>query len=135
MSKTNLMESTILNMVFGGTAYTPPATLYVALFSAVTDAEAGTVTELSGSGYARVAVTNNVTNWPAASAGSKSNGTVITFPTATAAWLDTVSWGIYDAATAGNLLYYLTTPFVPAKVVQNGDTASFAAGALVITES
>jgi hypothetical protein len=51
-----------------------------------------------------VALTNNATNWPAGN--PKSNGTVITYTTATVDWLRALSWGILDAATAGNLLYW-----------------------------
>lgn len=126
-------ESTILNLLYGsvGAPYTPPATYHVALYStAPTDSTAGT--ELSGNGYARVAVTNNTTNFGAAgSAGAaRSNATAITFPAATGAWATAVAWGLLDASTAGNLLVYgnLTT----SKTLANGDTASFAIGALSI---
>lgn len=50
--------------------------MYVGLCTDV--AEDGTITgEPSGSSYARVAVTNNATNFPAASGGSKANGATI----------------------------------------------------------
>lgn len=67
------------------------------------DAGTGGV-EVSGGGYARVSITNNTTNFPNASNGSKSNGTVITFPSATVAWGTVVGWGIWDASTGGNLI-------------------------------
>ncbi len=44
-------------------------------------------TEVTGGSYARVTLTNNATNWPNASAALKKNGTVITFPTASADWM------------------------------------------------
>jgi hypothetical protein len=79
-------------------------------------------------------VTNNSTNFPAASGGAKSNGTAITFPQATANWAggaDLTHVVLFDAATAGNPIMYgaLTTP----KPVLNGDTASFAVGDLDFT--
>ncbi len=40
----------------------------------------------SGTGYARVSYTNNSTNWPAASAATKRNGTLLDFGSATADW-------------------------------------------------
>lgn len=130
---TNAYESTILNLLYGavGSPYTPPGTYYVALFStAPTDSTAGT--ELSGNGYARVAVTNNTTNFGAAGSGgaARANATAITFPTATGAWSAATSWAFMDASTAGNNLVYgdLTTP----KTLASGDTASFAIGALSI---
>jgi len=129
--KSDYLENKVLDFLLGGVSYTPPATVYIALFTAApTDAGGGT--EVSGGGYARVAVTNNTTNFPAASNGSKSNGTTITFPTATADWGTVVAVGIFDAATNGNLLFWanLTT----SKTIQNGDTAQFAAGSLTFTE-
>ncbi len=109
-------------------AFTAPAT-HVALFT-VAPSDTGGGTEVTGGAYARVTVTNNATNWPAATGATaaKSNGTVITFPTATAAWGTVVAFGIFDAATVGNLLWWgdLTT----VKAVASGDTASFAIGSL-----
>lgn len=130
-SKSDYLEAKVLDHVLGGPDYTRPATIYVALYTtAPTDAGGGV--EVSGGSYSRVAVTNNSTNWPATSGGTKSNGTSITFPTATASWGTVQAVGLLDAATGGNLLFWATleTP----KSVGAGDTASFAAGALVLTE-
>ncbi len=132
-SKSDYLETKILDHVLGGPDYTRAATVHVALFTAApTDAGGGT--EATGGAYARVAVTNNATNFPAATgpASTKKNGTAITFPKATASWGTVVSWGIFDAATAGNLLYWgnLTT----SKSVGIDDTPSFAANAITITE-
>jgi len=134
-SKSNYLENAILDHWLGGPDYTRPATVYVALFTdsnTQTQRDAGTVTEVSGSAYARVAVTNNSTNWPAASGGSKSNGTAITFPTPTGSWGTVTAFGIYDASTAGNLLAHgdLAASQTPA----SGNTVSFAVGSLVVQE-
>lgn len=124
------LENEILDHIFGAAAWTAPATLYVAaLTTSPTDAGGGT--EVSGGNYARVAVTNNLTNFPAASGGSKSNGTAITFPTASASWGSVTHVGIYDATSGGNLLGYAALSL--AKTVDNGDTLQFAAGALTLT--
>lgn len=130
----NYLEAKVLDAVFGQTALPAIGTVYVALYTATpTDANASG-TEVTGGGYARVAVTNNVTNWPAASGTAptrKANGTAITFPAPTANWGTITSFAIYDASTAGNELAWgaLTTN----KTVNNGDAApSFAAGALTI---
>lgn len=133
MAFTTYTDNTFLNLMFGATAYTAPATLYVGL-STTTPAVGGTgITEPVGNAYARVAVTNNVTNFPAAASGSKSNGTTITFPTATGTWGTVTYFFISDASTAGNILGYgvLNT----AQTVANGDTLSFAASALTISLS
>ena len=104
---TNYAEGKILDLIFGNTSYSVPATLYCALFT-VTPADDGTGgTEVTGGSYARVAVTNNTTNFPNATLGNpsvKQNGTAITFTTATADWGTVVGMGFYDASSSGNLI-------------------------------
>lgn len=126
----DFLELEVLDHVFGAAAYTAPATLYVGLFTA-TPSDTGGGTEVTGGSYARKSVTNNATNFPAASSGSKSNGTAITFAAATASWGIITSFGIFDAASAGNLLVW--GPLTANKTVDSGDTVSFAIGALTIT--
>lgn len=104
-SKSNYLENALLDHVLGGGDYTRPATVYAALFT-VAPGEAAGGTEVTGGSYARVAITNNATNFPAASGGSKSNGTAITFPQASANWGTVVALGVFDASTSGNLLFY-----------------------------
>lgn len=132
-AKTNYLEDAIVNHIFRGTSYTPPTDLQVALFTAITDGEAGTVTEVAGGGYARVSVPPGTANWAATVGGNgtTSNVNAITFPAPTANWGQVTGWGIYDQL--GNLLYYanLTTP----KTVNAGDPApSFAPGALTVQD-
>lgn len=132
-SFSDFLENELLDHVFGNAAYTAPATLYISAYTAApTDAGGGT--EVSGNAYARVAVTNNATNFPAASGGAKSNGVAIVFPTATpATWGSVVAIGIHDALTAGNLLGYdgAITP----KTVAANDTLRIPIGDLDITLS
>jgi hypothetical protein len=130
-SKSDYLENEILDHVLGGGDYSRPATVYVALYT-VAPTDAGGGTECSGGSYARVAVTNNSTNWPAASSGAKANGTAITFPEATGDWGTVVAFGILDAAESGNLLYW--GDLSASKDIDSGDTASFAVGELDITE-
>ena len=99
-SKSDYLENEILDHVLGGGDFTRPATVYLALFT-VTPTDAGGGTEVTGGAYARVAVTNNATNFPAASGGSKSIGAQFDFPEATANWGTVVALGIFDASTAG----------------------------------
>lgn len=130
--KSDYLENRVLDHFLGGVASSAPATVYIALYT-VTPTDAGGGTEVTGGSYARVAVTNNATNWPAASAGAKANGTAITFPAPTANWGVVVAFGIFDAATAGNLYYW--GAITPNKTVNNGDPApSFAVGDLDVTE-
>lgn len=129
--KTNYLESKLLDHVLGGTVYTVPGTLYLALFTSA-PGETGGGTEVSGGNYARVSITNNTTNWPNAVNGSKSNGVAFTFPQATADWGTVVATAIMDAATVGNMLYY--GDLAQSKAINNGDTASFAIGSIVVAE-
>jgi hypothetical protein len=52
--------------------------------------------EPTGSGYVRVSLANNLTNFPAASAGTKSNGVAITWPTLSAAITGVVGISVTD---------------------------------------
>lgn len=114
MSFSNYLETKVLNHVFGATAYTAPTTLYLALFTAVTDGEAGTVTEVSGGGYARQTVA-----FTATTGNTISNSSAIEFPTATANYGTVTHVGVYDASSGGNLMVYasLTT----SKAIDSGD--------------
>jgi hypothetical protein len=98
-----------------------PATVYIALLTtAPTNANGAGLAEVTGGSYARVAVTNNDTNWPAATGRSKSNGTTVTFPTSTASW-----------ATVGNFLGYAALS--SSQTVGSGVTPQFAIGAIVVS--
>lgn len=125
-SKTNYWEDAILN-IFRGTTLTAPATIYIGLFT-VGAGEAGGQTEVSGSNYARTAVT-----FSAPSAGSVSNNADVTFPTPSGSWGTIVGWGLFDASTAGNLLYYSDQS--PSQAVGSGIPVKFLSGTLVVTES
>jgi len=142
-AKSDYLENKLIDHIFRGQAYTPPATIHVALLTAAPN-DAGGGTEVTGGSYARVAVTASLANFAgtqsagstvasSGTGGTTSNNGAITFPAPTANWGSVTHWGIYDAASGGNLLYYaaLTT----AKTINNGDAApSFAAGALTVQE-
>lgn len=134
-SKCLYLENKALDIVLGGASWTSPTTVYIALSTAAfSSASTGSsLTEVSGGSYARVAVTNNSTNWPNASSGAKANGAVFTFPAATANWGTVQSFYIIDASSGGNALYGadLTT----SRTINSGDTASFAISAISLTEN
>ena len=130
-SKSDYLEDAILDHVLGDTAYTAPGTVYIALFT-VAPTDAGGGTEVTDGSYARKAVTNNATQWPAASGGAKSNGEDIEFAQATGDWGTCVAFAIFDALTAGNMLYW--ADLETSKAVNSGDTAKFSAGDLDVTE-
>lgn len=118
-----------LDVRFGGVASNAPATYYVGLSSTTPTNTGGNVTEPSTGGYGRVAVTNNLTNWPAAVARAKSNGTAITFPTPTANWGTMTHFVLYDALTGGTFQGWGA---IASENIVIGATASFAPGQLVI---
>lgn len=134
-SATDYFEKKILDYVFRNASMGLDATnVWVGLLTAApSDSAAGT--EATGGAYARVAVVRTGAGWNAAAGTSPAvtdNTGAITFPTATASWGTVTHFGIYDAATAGNLLYW--ADLTASKAIANGDTASFAAGALDITQ-
>lgn len=130
---TDYMNNKILDSVFGAAAFAPPANLYLGL-SQITANKLGVVTEPSGAGYARVAVPNNLTNFPAASSGTKANAGQITFPNPTAGWGTLQSLFVADAATGGNVLAVadLTTPQT---IASAGAGPKVAAGALFLSHT
>jgi hypothetical protein len=124
MSFTNFLETEILDHVFAGAAYTAPGTLYLGLYTA-TPSDTGGGTELSGSGYARLAMAMSV------SGNTATNSAAEEFATATGSWGTITHVGVFDAATSGNLMAYGTLS--ASKVVATGDVFRIPAGDLDIT--
>ncbi len=132
--KSTYLANEILDHVLGGGDYSRPATVYCALYTTLPDADGSGGTEVTGGSYARVAITNNGTNFPAAAAGQKSNGAAITFPAPSADWGAVVGAALLDASSGGNLLYI--GPFSIPKTINNGDPAfEIPASAGVFTEA
>ena len=136
---TDYFENKLIDQLFRGQAYAFPATLHVGLLTAApTDSTSGT--ECSGGSYARVGVSCSLANWAgtqgAASttasngtSGTTSNNVTVTFPAPTGNWGAVTHWGIWDAASGGNLLMY--GALTNSKNINNGDAApSFAAAQL-----
>jgi len=121
------LEDKVLDHVFGGTAYTAPSTLYVALYT-VAPTDTGGGTEVSGGGYVRktAAFTVSGTNPTTAS-----NSAAVEYPTDTANYGTVVVVGIFDALSGGNLLAYANLD--TSKVVSTGDVFRFNTGDLDIT--
>ena len=127
MAKTYYLENALLNEVLRATAYTPPATVYIALFTA-TPGPAGGGTEVAGNAYARQSA-----SFSAPTNGSLTNSADVTFPQATGAWGTISYFGIFDDPAAGNLLYYGS--LTASKTIASGDQLKFAAGGITVTES
>jgi hypothetical protein len=129
------LEGELIKHIFRTGSFAKPTVLAVGLFtSAPSDAGGGTEVSSSGTGYARAQLNPADANWtaPAGGNGLTDNAAAITFPTPSGAWGQVTHYGIFDAASGGNLLIHgvLTQP----KTINNGDPApSFAIGALDIT--
>jgi len=135
MSKSNHLEDEIINHIFRTGSFTKPPGIFVALYTAA-PSDSGGGTEVSAGGYTRVDAGQGDSSWaaPAGGNGQTSNSNAINFPAPTGNWGVVTHFGLFDALTAGNLLYHgaLTQP----KTINNGDSApSYAAGTLVVTES
>ena len=125
MSFTNYLETEILDHVFAGAAYTAPGTLYIGLFTAISDGETGSVTEVSGSAYARQTMAFTT------SGATTSNNAAVEFPTATGSWGTITHVGIFDASTSGNLMVYAT--LTTSKTITTGDAFRVPSGDFDIT--
>lgn len=139
------LENKLVDFLFRGQSFSNPV-VYVALYTAA-PSDAGGGTEVSGGSYARVKAaassTQALTDWAGTqSAGSTtastgtggqtSNNNAITFPAPTANWGSVTHFGLFDAVSGGNLLFW--APLSVAKTINNGDSApSFSAGALTVT--
>lgn len=119
------LENEILDHILRNAAYTPASTVYIGL-STGSFADGNSGTELSGSGYTRKSIA-----FDAASGGTTDNTSAIDFPTATGSWGTVSHWGLFDAATSGNLLIH--GAFSASKAVASGDILRIAAGELDIT--
>lgn len=134
-SLSDYAELKTLDLLFSAAAFPAIPTHYVALYTALPGDGSASGTEVTGGAYARVAITNNATNWPAATGtapATKANGIAITFPVPTANWGVVTGFAIYDAATAGNEICWGALSV--SKTINNADAApSFAVGALTVT--
>lgn len=122
------MEAKIVDAFLRNTAYTPAATVYVALFES-NPGEATGGTETAYTNYVRQAAA-----WTALDVnGQTKNAALITFPAnGNASASATIThMAIYDAATGGNRLLYAT--LTSAKTLAPGDVLAYAVNACVFT--
>ena len=127
-------ENKIIDHMLRAQAFTPPATLYVALFtgSAASALEANNpTTEVSGGGYARKAVTLS-----AGSSGATANTNEVDFGTASAAWGEVTHAAIVDHETnttwGTNVNVLMFTPLTANKTVASGDIVKIEVGSLTV---
>lgn len=127
-SKTDYLEDQVLDHIVNNLAYTQAAAVFSALFT-VLPSDSTATGEVSGSSYTRV--TTAFSTAGATVTGQVVNTAAVTFTTCSTTGYTVIGWGLYDAATSGNLLYWAT---VTTLAVGVGDQATFAVGNIVITE-
>ena len=128
---TDAQEQAILNLFLRADAWSL-AGLFVGLSTTTPTEAAGNFTEPVGNGYARVSMTRNGTNWAVAAGAAPAiadNAVTITFPAAAGgSWGTVTHFGLFSASSAGTL--YFWGLLATAKLINDGDTASFAVGTL-----
>lgn len=115
---TDYTENKVRDLILRATAWTPPAAVYLALFSTATT-DAGGGTEAAGGSYAR-----KVVAFGAPATGQGENSGTITFTNMPAG-----TWthgALFDALTAGNML--LHGALTASVTTSAGDSITFAAG-------
>ena len=126
MPKTYYLDSAMINAALRQIAYTPPTGSWVALYTVSPTVSGGGV-EVSVGGYSRQSAV-----WSAPVNGQSSSTADIVFPVASAPWGTIVAFGLLDAGTAGNLLYF--APLNAPQVVATMDQVKFPAGQLQVIE-
>lgn len=122
------LYSRYMNFILRGGQFAEIKDVYVALFTKEpnTAGLGGTEVEINESTkYARVKITNGAGAWTDPASGGAtleiSNVAEITFPVPGTSWGTIVAAGIYDASTAGNLMWI--GKIGTSKPVQAGDGA------------
>lgn len=137
----DFLENKLIDQLFRGQAAPTTTNLYVGLLTAA-PSDSGGGTEVSGNNYSRVTVASSLANWAgtqsagsttasSGTGGQTSNNNAITFATPSGTWGTVTHFGIYDATTGGNLLFYGALTI--SKTINQSDTVTFPAGSLTIT--
>ena len=119
------LELKFLEHFTGTSSTSSPSAVYLGLSTAsLQDDNSGT--ELTGNNYSRKAIT-----FASASSGSIASNAAVEFDAATGSWGSVSHFGIFDAASSGNLLFH--GAFSAAKTIASGDVLKVASGSLTIT--
>lgn len=135
--KSNYYISKLLNQFWNAAAFSFPSPLFFAIWTATLDktSTGATAGECSYTGYTRVSVTANTTNFPTSSSGGNiQNATAITFP-ANAGSLQTGTFvAVLDVTTlgAGNMLFFGS---ITSTAINAGDTPQININGLTASEA
>lgn len=118
-------ETLIANFIANNQTATRPTAWFLALFTAAPN-DAGGGTEVSGSGYARQAIT-----FGAASSGVVANTSTHTFTASGGSWGTVTHYGIFSASSAGTLYWH--GALGTSRTIADGESLTVAAGAFTLT--
>lgn len=121
----NYLEDALINAVLRNSAYSSPATVYVALFTTAPGEDASG-TELSGNGYTRQSAA-----FTAPTSGATSNNADVSFTASGGNWGTVTHFALFDAASNGNMLFH--GALGQSRDVLDGETLTIATGDLDIT--
>jgi hypothetical protein len=123
---TNYLANAVANAALRNQSYSSPANVYASLYStAPTASTSGT--EIVGNGYSRQLAT-----FGAPTAGAVSSNATVTFSCTGNNWPTVVAFGITDASTAGNILFFQN---IAARNIKVDDDFLIDSGNLTITIS
>jgi len=109
MAFTSQLNNSILNHVFRNEPYTPPSSVYVALFTSSN-------TEVSGDGYERKQIT-----FSAPINNEIANDEEVRFPIAMSDWGTITHLAIFDSETGGNMLDLAEIEAESQRIVREND--------------
>lgn len=128
----------VLDTFFGGATFgtTPPATWYLGLLTTLPDPDGTGGAEAAYTDYARLAVTNDATEWPNAVAGEKSNANLLDFGVAGSGPTTVVGVAFLDSPTTPlgpSPLWYVGVLVGGSVSIGNGADVNFQPGAIVVS--
>lgn len=126
-AKTSYLSNEILDHLLRNETFSSVATLYLAMFTADPTTTGDQTNEVSGGSYSRQSIA-----FDAAASQASANTSAVNFGTASASWGTVTHWGIMDASSGGNMLYF--GEWDTAKAVNNGDTVEIPAGQVQLSE-
>ncbi len=132
MAMSNYLEEKVLNAVLRAQPFPTITKVYVALFTTDPGETGSTGTEVSGGGYSRKEIAFSGPT-QVGEVATCLNSAEIDFGIATADWGYITHAAIFDAQTAGNMLYHAALE--SAKLIEAADSLRFAAGKLKVTQS
>ena len=124
------VENQILDCYLNQSNITAPTAIYLGLHTA-SPADDASGTEVSGNGYARVAITTKFSAASGTGGSLSSNADITGFAASGGNWGTVSHVGIWDASTSGNLLFH--TALDSSAAVNDGDSYQISSGNLTIT--